>query len=119
MIANIAIFAVYVLISAGALLIYKHFGIETGGEDGQILLRFHMMSLVAILGYAVSFLLWLVIVTRMKLSVAMPLNFGLVNLAVLIGAAIFLREKITLLQWAGVAVIMAGIFMITQGGESN
>ena len=115
---NIILFAIYVLFSAGALLLFKHYGLSAQSEMGSVFLRFHIMTVFAVFSYVASFVIWLVIVSRMKLSVAMPLNFGLVNLAVLIGAAFFLRERITAIQWAGAAVILIGIFMITQGEKA-
>jgi drug/metabolite transporter (DMT)-like permease len=118
MFMTVILFAVYVTCSAGALLLFKHYGLEAQIETGSVLVKFHAMMLVALISYMFSFVLWLVIVSRIKLSVAMPLNFGFVNLVVLVGSVVFLREKVTPIQWAGVAVILVGIFMIAQGRET-
>lgn len=80
-------------------------------------IRFSWKMLLGIVCYGCSFLLWLYIVSQMNLSLAMPLSVGLVNLLVLLGSAFFLKEQITVFQWAGVMVIVVGLALINIGGK--
>jgi drug/metabolite transporter (DMT)-like permease len=56
-------------------------------------------------------LLWLAVLAREELSYAYPLS-SLGYLAVLIGAALFFHEQISLSRIIGVLIIMAGVFFI-------
>ena len=107
-------FFLYVLLSAGGLILFK-----LGSQDLNISvsknlfeLKISWLMLLGIVCYACSFLLWLVIVSKLNLSFAMPLSVGLVNTLVLIGSYFVLHETITITQWIGVAVIIFGLFLI-------
>ena len=57
------------------------------------------------------FLLWLGFLQTMPLSQVLPWE-GLSPLLLVLGAAIFLREKITRAAWLGMALISAGIVLV-------
>jgi len=64
--------------------------------------------------YAISFLLWLFILAKVKLSVAYPItsmNFVLV----LIASYYFFGEKLSPLQYMGVLLIIVGVFALSRG----
>lgn len=115
----ILMFAVYALLSAGGLILFK-----TGGQDTAIqssssglslLLSWKMLA--GILCYMLSFVLWLLIVSKTQLSFAMPLSVGVVNILVFLGSARYLHEEITPLKMIGLGVIIVGLFLITTGGR--
>ena len=115
---TIALFIIYVLLSAGGMILFK-----LGARDLSVSAKLPSLSvtlnawmLLGIAFYCVSFVLWLVIASRLPLSFAMPVSVGLVNICVLIGAVLVLHEKIMPVQWAGVGVIIAGLFLINAGG---
>ena len=113
----IILFVLYVLLSAGGLILFK-----LGSGDFSVALSvprinvsLSIWALLGILSYCVSFVLWLIIISRISLSFAMPLSVGLVNICVLIGAAAVLHERIQPVQWIGTGVILVGLFLINAG----
>lgn len=113
----IIMFILYVLLSAGGLILFK---LGTGGTEVKITSQLFSVKLswILILGiifYACSFVLWLLIVNSLDLSYAMPLSVGFVNLTVLIGSWLVLHENITFLQWVGVFIIIIGLYVINVG----
>lgn len=111
----VILFAVYALLSAGGLVLFK-----LGGQDAALQLgkagfslTLSWKMLLGIFCYLCSFLLWLVIVSRTQLTFAMPLSVGIVNTLVFLGSAHFLGERITPLKILGLAVIVLGLFLIS------
>jgi undecaprenyl phosphate-alpha-L-ara4N flippase subunit ArnE len=58
------------------------------------------------------FLLWLGFLQTMPLSKVLPWE-GLSPLLLVVGAAVFLREKITREAWIGMALISAGVVLVS------
>lgn len=69
---------------------------------------------VAIACYIGAFFVWMLILRRSSLSLAFPLS-SLVFVGVLLGSWLGLGEHISLLHWAGVAVIIVGIALLAEG----
>ena len=63
--------------------------------------------------YGCSFILWMLIVSKMNLTIAMPLSVAFVNTLVLVESCMFLKEKITLLQGIGIFIIIFGVSLIS------
>ncbi len=57
------------------------------------------------------FLLWLGFLQTMPLSQVLPWE-GLSPVLLVLGAAIFLREKVTRAAWIGMALISAGVVLV-------
>ncbi len=111
----VVLFAVYALLSAGGLVLFKLGGQDAAFQVGKtgFSLALSWKMLLGILCYLCSFLLWLVIVSRTQLTFAMPLSVGIVNTLVFLGSAHFLGERITPLKILGLAVIVLGLFLIS------
>lgn len=61
---------------------------------------------------AVTFIIWSTVLSKIDLSVAVPVasfSYILVPLA----SIIFLREKISILRWAGICFIIAGVIFVS------
>jgi len=70
--------------------------------------------IAGIVGFGLSMLVWLYVLSRLELSIAYPfvaLNYVLI----LFASHFFLKEAITPLKIMGVAVIMAGVYLISRG----
>lgn len=111
----VVLFAVYALLSAGGLVLFKLGGRDAALELGRtgFSVSFSWKMLLGIFCYLCSFLLWLVIVSRTQLTFAMPLSVGVVNILVFLGSARFLGEQITPTKILGLAVIVLGLFLIS------
>ncbi len=63
--------------------------------------------------YALSFLLWILILLRMPLSIAFPLVTGLVIVATQLSAALWLNEPLTWWKATAVVLIITGIGLLS------
>jgi drug/metabolite transporter (DMT)-like permease len=71
------------------------------------------------LGYVLSFatgLLWLVILSRVELSYAVPLMTGIYFLLLLLTSMLVLGESVTPAHWLGTLLILSGIALIARSG---
>jgi drug/metabolite transporter (DMT)-like permease len=79
-------------------------------------IRFIIFNPYIILGmflYVVSAGVWLTILSRIDLSFAYPM-LSLSYVSVVFFSGILLKEKISWVRWAGVAIICAGVFLIAR-----
>jgi len=68
--------------------------------------------------YGLSFLIWLKVLSRYDLSFARPLvGLGYVIAALL--AWWFLGEKITIIRWLGIFLIVSGVVIVGMSGSSG
>ena len=63
--------------------------------------------------YGLSAFLWLIVLSRMDLSFAYPL-LSTGYILILIFSATILKEHVSLIRWAGVFVICAGVYLISR-----
>jgi drug/metabolite transporter (DMT)-like permease len=106
------------------------------GATGQVLMKLGMASLgggafastitagltepLVLLGlacYAASSVSWLVVLSRVALSVAYP--FGALSYVVVVLVALATGEIVSALRWAGVALIVGGIWLVSSGPEAG
>jgi len=104
-------------------------GSVTLAATGQVMMRLGMSSLggeelvetilaglaepLVLLGFAcfvISSLSWLIVLSRVPLSVAYP--FGALSYVIVVVVALITGEQISALRWAGVALIVAGIWLV-------
>jgi undecaprenyl phosphate-alpha-L-ara4N flippase subunit ArnE len=74
------------------------------GWIGQLVLGIATMT--------VWFLLWLGVMPHVELSKQMPME-GISPLLIVLGAAIFLRERLNWKGWAGVLLTSAGVVLVS------
>lgn len=110
-----------VLISAVAQLLLKH-GMTKVGRVSSLASAPHMLVaallnpivLAGLAVFGVSALLWLVALSRVKLSVAYPM-VSLGYVAVIFFSWFILRESVRPITIAGCLVIIFGVFLISRG----
>lgn len=118
------IFALIVLNDLGdtlAQLLMKKGLIQTGidsvtfGNMAEFCAR-NSGSLLLWLGIAVqvlNFFIWIVILYKVDLSIAMPVG-STSYIFIPVAAAIFLNEHVSPLRWAGIIMIVLGIHFVSQ-----
>ncbi|MBQ8219161.1 MAG: EamA family transporter [Bacilli bacterium] len=114
---NILLFILYVLLSSSGLVLFK-LGANSPSIQIHLLnfnLLFSIKSIIGILCYGFSFILWLIIISRMNLTVAMPLSIAIVNTLVVILSCLLLKEKITLTQGVGIFIVIIGVCIMSWG----
>jgi drug/metabolite transporter (DMT)-like permease len=75
------------------------------------------LVIVGVILYALNFFLWIVILTRLDLSLAVPLGsttYALIPLA----SVIFLHEKISMTGVAGIFCVILGILILSKSESS-
>ena len=118
---NIILFILYVILSSSGLILFK-----LGSLNPNIHLHFFGLSLnisvksiIGIICYGASliplFLLWMMIISRSNLTIAMPLSIALVNTLVIVGSCLFLKEKITIIQGIGIFIVIFGVCIMSWG----
>ena len=71
--------------------------------------------IAGIVGFGLSMLVWLYVLSRLELSIAYP--FVALNYVVILLASHFLlKETVTPLKTIGVAVIVIGVYLISRSG---
>ena len=71
--------------------------------------------IAGIIGFALSMLVWLYVLSRLELSIAYP--FVALNYVLILFVSHFLlKETITPVKIMGVAVIVIGVYLISRGG---
>lgn len=104
---------VYIFFTISGLTLIKLGGVQQLTiSSGKILLKLDIKTLLGILCYIVSFIVYILLISKFQLSYIMPLTTGLVYIFVLITSVIFLKEKIDISQWVGAGVILIGIIIM-------
>jgi multidrug transporter EmrE-like cation transporter len=68
--------------------------------------------------YGLSTIFYILVLGKVKLSIAYPLVIGLTIIATTIVSVLRLHERVSLVQWTGVALIVMGICAIA-GSKSS
>ena len=82
---------------------------EHGGERAR---GWITTLVIGIATMTVWFLLWLGVMHQVELSKLMPLE-GISPLLIVLGAAVFLRERLNWRGWAGVCLTCAGVLLVS------
>jgi len=72
------------------------------------------MVLIGLFCYAISAVIWLVVISAVDLSFAYPF-IGLTYVFILIVSRFILKEDVNPLRWAGAAIITVGVVVISRG----
>lgn len=110
------LFAVYTVASvAGLLLLKAHMAAAVQAIRDGIVVRIDVVLVVVGAGlYVLSFLVWLVILSRLELSVAYPIAIGLTLVCSTIAATVLLGEAISPTRAAGIGIVFLGVWLITR-----
>ncbi len=73
---------------------------------------------IGIAFYLINFFLWIILLSRVDLSVAFPIS-SFTYIFVPILAIIFLHEQVPLMRWAGIVLIITGITLTTRSTETT
>jgi drug/metabolite transporter (DMT)-like permease len=110
------LFEIYTICTSAGLLLFKHGwpSFSAAMQRGDWMGPASIAPAVGAALYVTSFLLWLVIVSRMQLTVAYPLAIGLSLLIVSAGAVWWLGESLTVAHGVGAAFVLVGVVLLTR-----
>jgi drug/metabolite transporter (DMT)-like permease len=115
---NILLIVLYVIFAVSGSTLIKYGSLSKVASFVTVPIIHMSLSLVTILGvlcYGLSFLLYIFLLTKFDLSFISPLTIGLVYVLLMFTAVIIFGEQFTLLKSVGCAIILAGILMIVSG----
>lgn len=99
-----------------SLLILVTVGLNTIAQtllklgSGQNPLNLYLIG--GILAYGLSTVFYVLVLGKLNLSVAYPVVIGLTIFATTMAGAVILREKVALVHWLGVGLMLSGILAI-------
>lgn len=97
-----------VLISIGQIFLKKSALVATENFIEKLI---NINFITGLFFYGVSTLMWIVILKHIKLSVAYPM-MSLSYVLVMIAAQFFFHEKVEVIQWTGIILIIMGVGLI-------
>jgi len=112
----VLLFAIFTVCSAGGLLLFKQGWprFAQAVTEGQWWSPPAALTALGATLYAASFLVWLVIASRLPLTMAYPIAIGLSLVAITFGAVLWLGEPLSATRLAGAALVLAGIVLIAR-----
>ncbi len=124
MFQNYLLFAISVITTVGAHLCFKKGVLKLGEINlgfSQILptiwqIMQNTWILFGAVLFGVSFLTWLLILSKLQLNVAYPIIISIEAVLVSILAWFVFHESLTLIQIAGIILVILGIILISPKG---
>lgn len=115
----IIMFVCYVLLASSGLVLFKMGSINTNLTLNLlgVTINYSLKMILGLLCYGFSFILWMLIVSKMNLTIAMPLSVAIVNTLIVVESCLVLKEKISITQGIGIFVIIIGVCVMTFGGK--
>lgn len=116
---NYLILAISILLAvAGQLLMKKGMLMFGAFPANQLLFKIipMFMNPYVFFGFAsfgLSSLFWLVVLSRLELSLVYPM-VSVAYVIVALASLIFFKENVTLARWLGILIIMAGVYLISR-----
>lgn len=109
------LFLLYIILSSSGLVLFK-----LGTSNANVLfsvlgINISLKMMIGAVCYVFSFVLWLYIVSKMNLTVAMPLSVALVNTLVVVESCLVLKEKISVMQGIGIFITILGVMFVVGG----
>lgn len=80
---------------------------------GKNVLNIYLIA--GILTYGLSTIFYILVLSKLKLSLTYPLVIGLTVVATTLAGAIFLKEQVPSIQWVGIGLMLSGICAIALG----
>ncbi len=109
---NMTVLALYILFSGLGLTLMKvgiNKGFGLGVENGSLHFTISLTTVAGIILYVCSFVLSMVAMSRMNLTFFYPLSAGMIYILVCFLGVWLLKETVTIQQWIGMGLILAGV----------
>lgn len=110
------------LIMVVLYLLFSSFGmvlIKLGAENnlinisGKVFnLKLDFLTITGIGLYLLSFVLWVIVLQKFKLSYISPLVSGISYVLIIFLSVAFLKEEISIYQWIGIGIIFVGVIFM-------
>lgn len=115
--------AAYVIATAGGLVLLK---LGTNGMaflsfvEGRVVWNIGLLTLLGIFVYGVSFLLYILLISKFSLGYIVPLTTALVYILVFSASYFIFNEKFTLIKVVAIILIIGGVLLLnTSANKEN
>ncbi len=111
----VVILAIYALLSVGGLTVFKlgtQRAMSLGVTNIGLSLQVSWLSLVGLLMYICSFLIYMGLVSKIQLSYLTPISTGVVYILTLVSALIIFHEPVTTIKLVGMLFVLVGIVLM-------
>jgi multidrug transporter EmrE-like cation transporter len=109
-------FAIQAVVSAAGVLLLRDNLDGLNLRNLTISPREAIPIIIGVFLYALSFVMWLIILSRVNISIAYPITIGLTLVFTLVGARLFLNESLGPRGALGIAMIVVGVIL---GGSKS
>lgn len=93
--------------------IFKDIDFSRTGLTAIIIKFFQNAYLVAgLILFAMAFLFWVMVISKIKMSIAYPVAVALNLSLVVLGSVVFLKESMALWQTVGIFLLIIGIILV-------
>ena len=108
------LFIIYVILSTSGLILFKlgSSNLTIGLSKSIFSMNIPFLSLMGLLCYLCSFLLWMYLISKSEISFIVPLGVAVTNIAVLIGSYVILKESISGAAIVGTILIIIGVIVM-------
>lgn len=110
------LFIVYVILSSSGIILFKLGSADLSIKmiNNQLNMNFPTLSILGLMCYLVSFILWMIIISKSDVSFIVPLGLGLTNVLILLGSTFVLKEEINMYGIIGIILILGGTILINK-----
>jgi small multidrug resistance pump len=105
----------YLVLTVSGLVLFKkgsNQGLAANINHGFLLLKINWESMLGILCYGCSFLLYLTLVSKMDLGYIYPLTTGIIYILVLVASVVIFKEAVSTFKIIGCGLIFIGVILI-------
>lgn len=112
----------YVLATVGGLVLLK---LGTSGTgfisvvDGRISWNISALTILGILVYGISFLLYILLISKFSLGYIVPLTTALVYILVFTASYFIFKENFTVLKIVAIIMILGGVLLLNSSSNSD
>lgn len=116
MIFNILLIAIYTIFTVAGLICYKYgtnINFNFAIKDSNINFNIHIVAIIGLLFYLISFLLYMLVLPKFNLTDILPIISAITSVAIYILSIIILKEPINIQKIIGAIVIAIGVFIMS------
>lgn len=115
------IFIIYVISSSLGMVLLKYGGKENlfQLQSSNLALKVNYFFLLGVILFFVSFVLWVIILQKFKLTFISPVAYGLTFIVLSFFSYILLDERVTIYNVLGAAIIIIGIVISYLGNNPS
>lgn len=107
---------IYILFSVSGLTLFKVGSIQEGGLTIPVVdVSISKWTLMGIMCYSFSFLIYLCVISKFDLGVIIPIIGGIINIIILFVSYFILKENLSTYSIIGAIIISVGIVIMNLG----